>query len=239
MSFATKFGLIGAGAISKKHIQAIEKLGGKIIAMYDPKIENSTTSIDELFKHNFDYVVICSPSYLHREHILMALHNKCNVIVEKPMILPWEPLIDNDSVNIVLQYRWLENLPEKADLVKVTMSRNEAYFKSWKGDTKYVGSIFHNLFIHYLDLAIQLNANFEGLVQSEGEQVRMIDNFDLMKVDMNSLYIRMYEDIVNHNNGIKPRDIFYLHWLLNRSSEMYGYGSSAINKKISIKNELL
>jgi hypothetical protein len=238
-NFTVKFGLIGAGAISKKHIQAIEKLGGDIVAVYDPKVDNNINSIDDLFRCNIDYIIICSPSHLHRDHILTSLKHNCEIIVEKPMILPWEPLIDNDAVNIVLQYRWLENLPEKANVIKVIMTRGEEYFKSWKGSPADTGGLFYHLFIHYLDLAIQLNAKFEGLVQSEGEQIRMIDDFDLMKVDMDHLYVRMYEDIVNHNNGIKPKDIFYLHWLLNKSSEMHGYGINAIDKKITITNELL
>lgn len=237
--FTTKFGLIGAGAISKRHTKAIEKLGGEITASYDPKIENDIKSIDELFKCDFDYAIICSPSYLHRKHILLSLQHGCNVIVEKPMILPWEPIIDNDKINIVLQYRWLENIPNKIDLIKVVMTRDEEYFKSWKGLPKETGGLFYHLFIHYLDLAIQLNANFEGLIQSEGKQIRTIDNFDLMAVDMDKLYTRMYEDIVNHNNGINPKDIFYLHWFLNKNSQIYGYGINAINKKITINNELL
>ena len=238
-SFTVKFGLIGAGAISKKHTQAIEKLGGDIVAVYDPKVDTGIDSIDDLLRCNIDYVVICSPSNFHRHHILTSLKHNHKIIVEKPMILPWEPLIDNDAVNIVLQYRWLENLPEKADLIKVTMTRDAAYFKSWKAQPSYTGGLFYHLFIHYLDLAIQLSAKFEGLIQSEGKQVRMIDDFDLMTVDMDHLYVRMYEDVVNHNNGIKPKDIFYLHWLLNKSSEMHGYGINAIDKKISITNELL
>jgi predicted dehydrogenase len=238
-NYSIKFGLIGNGAISKRHIQAIEKLGGDIVAIYDPKKDGSVESITELFRYDLDYAIICSPSNLHREHIILSNRYGCDVIVEKPMILPWEPLIDSNRVNVVLQYRWLENMPKKADVIKVTMTRDAEYFKSWKGRPKETGGLFYHLFIHYLDLAVQLGANFEGLIQSKGDQVRMIDDFDLMKVDMDDLYVRMYNDIVNHNKGVKPKDIFYLHWLLNKSSEMHGYGINAIDKKIKIKNELL
>ena len=118
------------------------------------------------------------------------------------------------------------------------MVRDEKYFRSWKGDPKKTGGIFYNLFIHYIDLSLRLNSNFEGRVVKSGEQIRLIDDFDLFSVDMNELYLKMYNDIINNNKGVKPKDIFYLHWLLNKNSDMYGYGIEAINKKITLKNEL-
>ena len=55
---------------------------------------------------------------------------------------------------------------------------------------------------------------------------------------MDDLYFRMYIDILQ-GKGIKPKDIFYLNWVLNKNSELYGYGSGAIEKEIRIKGELL
>jgi len=80
----------------------------------------------------------------------------------------------DEKINIVLQLRYLPNLPEKADLVSVRFVRDEAYFKSWKGDARNTGGLFYNLFIHYIDLAIMLGADFQGVVAEHGEQERFI-----------------------------------------------------------------
>lgn len=234
---ALKFGLIGDGAIAQKHRFAIKENGAKLSRIYDPKYKGDCHPLDDDFFNDLYAVTICSPSHLHREHIKLALNHNVKIIVEKPAFLPWEPPIDDDRINIVLQLRWLD-LPETAEKVKITMVRDEQYFKSWKGDPKKTGGLFYNLFIHYIDLADRLGAQFEGLVKPVGKQIRMIDDMDIMTFDMNDLYSRMYNDIVNHNTGVKPSDVFYLHWLLNRNSDIYGFGADVLNKKIKIKREL-
>ena len=153
------------------------------------------------------------------------------------MVLPWESIIDDSRINVVLQLRWMD-LPDSASLIKVTMVRDKNYFKSWKGDPKNTGGLFYNLFIHYIDLAMILGADFEGAVKSEGKQIRVIDDIDISKIDTDELYTKMYSDIINHNKGVKPEELFYLHWLLNRNSDIYGFGMDALNKKIYIENKL-
>jgi hypothetical protein len=232
-----KFGLIGDGKISVRHKAAVKFNGGEIYKIYDPRYKDSKTKLDEEFFAGLDYVIICSPSFLHREQIKLALKYDKKIICEKPMCLPWEPFIDDDRVNIVLQLRWID-LSEKADLINVVMARNDAYFDLWEGDSKLTGGVLYHLFIHYIDLALILDARFEGLVISEGKQIRMIDDLDIMKSAMDSLYARMYNDIINHDNGVKPRDLFYLHWWIDRNSDIYGFGKDLLNKKIVIENKL-
>lgn len=237
-----KFALIGDGKIAEKHKKAIESLGGLIVNIYDPINKSPSTCkvLDSktFFSDIIDYVVICSPSDLHREHTKLSLEYNKKVIVEKPMVMPWEPMVDDDRVNVVLQYRWLSLPFDKADLVEVIMVRDKEYFKSWKGNPSKTGGTFYNLFIHYIDLALKLNAKFNGKLINQGNQVRRVDDFDLFSVNMDDLYSRMYNDIVNHNKGVKPRDIFYLHWLLNRNSEIYGYGSETMDKNITLSCEI-
>jgi len=158
------------------------------------------------------------------------------IICEKPMCLPWEPVIDDDRVNVVLQLRWMD-LPKKANLIKVTMARNDAYFKLWEGNPRKTGGLLYHLFIHYIDLALLLDAKFEGRVISEGKQIRMVDDIDIMKLGMNDLYFKMYNDIINHDKGVKPKDLFYLHWWLDRNSDIYGYGTDLLDKKIIIEHD--
>jgi len=231
-----KFAFIGNGRISERHKKAIEKIGGEIVQIYDPLLSN-VQKIEHLFKWDFEYVVICSPNYLHYEHIKLCLDNNRKVIVEKPMILPWQNVIDDDRINIVLQFRWLD-LPKEADVVEVVMPRNKKYMKTWKGDSRLTGGHFYNMFIHYIDLALLLDARFEGKIVEEGKAVRKIDNFDLLNIDMDLLYEKMYRDIVFEDKGVKPKDIMFLNWWLERISFKYGFSSNIFDKKIVIENML-
>jgi len=244
----TSFGLIGDGYIAKYHKEAIKHVGGELVAIHDPKYPKSVSSIEgvprfhelgEAFFGPLEVVVICSPSDLHREHTMKVLDRApwATIIVEKPACLPWEPLVEADNINVVLQLRYLPNLPEKAKRVSVTMVRDEAYFESWKGDAKLTGGVFYNLFVHYLDLASRLGADFTGLVTREGKQERRIDDMDILNIDMQKAYNAMYDDIMN-GGGIKPREMFYLNWLMNRYSNKNGYGRSIINVPVYIENQL-
>ena len=225
------FGLLGDGYIAQFHKKAIEHVGGKLINIYDP-IKYDTKD----FIGNMEYMVICSPSNCHYGQVRQSLELGYKVITEKPMCLPWEPLIDDDRINVVMQLRWLP-LPDKANLVKVKMVRDKAYFESWKGDPKKTGGAYFHLFIHYIDLANQLGADFEGKIVSEGKQERWIDDLDILSFDTQDLYNRMYEDIIK-GDGIKPRELYYLYWQLNRNSDMNGYGENLIGKKLYIENKL-
>ncbi len=133
------------------------------------------------------------------------------------------------------------------------MVRDHEYFYSWKGDARKTGGLFFNIFIHYIDLAIMLGANFEGIVANTGEQIRFIcwrveDNqppggqflhtVDLQTIDMQNAYNLMYESIIK-GDGVKPKDLYYLNWILHRNSEIFGWGRGGMNKSISIPNELL
>ena len=98
-----KFALIGlAGFVAKKHVNCIKKINGNLVAALDfndnvgfidsyfPKCEfftNENKFFSFLKKNLIDYVVICSPSYLHFKHTIKSLKSQCNVIVEKPPIL--------------------------------------------------------------------------------------------------------------------------------------------------------
>ena len=227
-----RFGLIGDGQIARYHRKAIEYVGEELAWVFDPKYENCPMPDKWV-----DYAVICSPSQFHRKHILSALLRSDRVICEKPCCLPWETLVDDDRINVVLQYRWAP-LPRKARNVRVTMIRDAAYFDSWKGNPRLTGGFFFNLFIHYIDLAIQLGADFHGLVAHEGKQERWVDDIDLFQFDIQALYNRMYEAILN-GYGVKPSELFYLHYIMERCSRENGFNKALIGKEIHIPNQLL
>jgi hypothetical protein len=235
-----RFGLIGEGRISGRHKVAIEKIGGKVVSIYDPAFTGKTAENclyhKELSRKFFDsvhWVVVTSPTFLHYEHVKMALTYGKKVICEKPYVLPWQPLIDSKDVFIVLQLRWA-NLPRKAKEIRLVAARNIDYFDSWKGAPEKTGGLFFDLFIHYLDLARGYNCLFRGIVKEEGKQERWIDNYDLMNVNMDVAYERMYRDIVFRGMGVHPQDITELNWLLGRFTERFGSGREILNKEIMI-----
>lgn len=253
-----RFGLLGNGIISKRHKEAIRHINGELIWIVDPV--NEPRKEDEgvayckhgsRFLDKVDYVVICSPTIFHRQQTKNALKLGYKVICEKPLCLPWEPLIDDDRVNVVLQLRWIKDLPKRADLVKAVMVRDSEFFKTWKGDPKQAGGFIYELFIHYIDLAILLGAAFEGEVRPDGVQERKIISYDrsemffgqgtssitirdILHLDMQDLYNRMYEDILQ-GKGVKPKDIFYLTWVLNQQSAREGFNVGGMGKTILIE----
>lgn len=255
-----RFGIIGDGYIAQRHKRAICSVGEELTKVcdiqylhapspYQNGIEYYPSPTGDFF-HNLDYVVVSSPTHLHREHVRLALQAGCEVIVEKPFCLPWEPLIDDDRINIVLQLRYLDGLPKKADSVQAIMVRNQEYFQGWKGDPLKAGGNLYEFFIHYIDLAIRLKADFEGVVKSEGEQSRKIfysdesgeqvrfGVVDILKTDQQILYHRLYQDILL-GRGIKPKDIFYLTWTLHRYSEKFGFRNGGIHQPVVIPHGCL
>jgi len=265
------FGIIGCGVISDYHLGAIKAVDGTIGFVCDPVFKHNyyfrqfaakilmldIETIQPLGmgmcctmpgKSQFefvDYVVICSPTHTHQAIIKEALKYDVKVIVEKPHRLPWEPEIDDNRINVVLQLRYLELLEKKADVVVVDMVRGSDYFNSWKGDARLTGGLLFNLFIHYVDLALRLGANFEGKVIRKGKQHRFIcyeagvnyQDILVSKEEMQECYNELYQDILS-GKGIKPRDLLYLYWVLERHSEIYGYGANGMEKTLLIKNNL-
>jgi len=235
------FAMLGsAGYIAKRHKEAIQRIGGKIVVEYDPFLSNLQYP-HHVFKWDFDYLVICSPTHTHYDYIKMGLNEGKKIICEKPAFLPWQPLIDNDDINIVLQYRFLrlERYIKNPIIVRAHMVRDKNYLKSSKMDSRQTGGLFFNLFIHTIDLALQYKCTFDGWIGTEGSQIRCVENtknrFDLDSIPVVDLYTRMYKKIVNEDKGVKPKDIMFLRWWLERHSEIFGYGMNSVNTGITIE----
>lgn len=188
------FALIGAaGYIAPRHMKAIKETGNNLIAALDPN--DSVGIIDSYFpdadffteferfdRHlekqkrkgvNIDYVVICSPNYLHDSHIRFGLRLGADVICEKPLtLMPWnaEGLKEieketNQKVFNILQLRLHPSIiqlkekvkngnPEKVYNVDLTYltSRGKWYYTSWKGEAQKSGGIATNIGIHFFDM---------------------------------------------------------------------------------------
>ena len=188
------FALIGAaGFVAPRHMRAIKDTGHQLLAAYDPN--DSVGVIDSHFpqadffteferfdRHleklkrsgqHIDYVVVCSPNYLHDAHIRFGLRLGADVICEKPLVLnPWnvEALQDMEretgrKVYTILQLRLHPAIIElrervqssptllqhEVDLSYIT-SRGKWYYTSWKGDMNKSGGIATNIGIHFYDM---------------------------------------------------------------------------------------
>ncbi len=176
-------------------MKAIKDTGGELVAALDPS--DSVGIIDSHFPDSaffteferfdrhleklkragnpVDYVVVCSPNYLHDAHIRFGLRLGADVICEKPIVLnPWniDALKDieketGNSVYNILQLRLHDSVKElKAkvdgepsdkiydiDLTYLT-SRGMWYYASWKGDLAKSGGIATNIGVHFYDMLI-------------------------------------------------------------------------------------
>jgi UDP-N-acetyl-2-amino-2-deoxyglucuronate dehydrogenase len=95
-----RFGLVGAGAISSQHLEALDAIPGARIAVIASASEERaraagkrwgvpwTTQLDALLaRDDVDAVAISTPSGLHPGQALAALRSGKHVLVEKPIAL--------------------------------------------------------------------------------------------------------------------------------------------------------
>ncbi len=189
------FALIGAsGYIAPRHMNAIKETNNNLVAALDKfdsvgiidnyfpdanfftELERFDRYISKLkYQQNkqIDFISICTPNYLHDSHIRFALHQNCNAICEKPLVLnPWNiDALANDEketkkkIYTILQLRLhptiialkekIDNGPKdkiyNVDLTYLT-SRGNWYYASWKGDVAKSGGIATNIGIHFFDM---------------------------------------------------------------------------------------
>ncbi len=232
-----RFAIIGvASYIAPRHLKAIKDTNNTLIASMDKS--DSVGILDSYFpkssfftdfekfddfivnqeKNNkkIDYLSICTPNYLHNEHIEFALDNNMNAICEKPTVLnPYEieKLINKEinsknKVYTILQLRIHPeivrlknkiNNSENKKLYQVELNyhvpRGNWYFNSWKGDIKKSGGICFNIGIHLFDVLIYLFGNVESfkIMQKSEKTVSGMLNLRLanvkwsLSIDMNGL----------------------------------------------------
>ena len=186
-----KFCIIGvAGFVAKKHLKCIESINGKVIAACDKHdnvgfldsfypeavfFKNEKKFFQFVKKNKPDYLVVCSPSYLHFKHIISGLSSKTNIIVEKPPVLNLLHLkqiykaekINKKKCYCIFQLRVDDKIiklrnklinSKKFNKVKIhyTTYRGDWYFKTWKNIKKLSGGLAINIGIHFFDILFWL-----------------------------------------------------------------------------------
>jgi UDP-N-acetyl-2-amino-2-deoxyglucuronate dehydrogenase len=181
-----KFAIIGiAGFVAPKHLQAIKNIGGEVLAAHDisdavgildayfPDCEFFTTITDFrqcVQQHKIDYLVVCTPNYLHVEHCILGLQLGLDVVCEKPLVLSIQDLtllkekelLYNKKIYTILQLRLHEQIKtikqsiEEGVFYKGTLTyftpRGNWYHQSWKGIEEKSGGIATNIGVHFFDM---------------------------------------------------------------------------------------
>ncbi len=198
------FAIIGvAGYIAPRHLKAIKETGGEVVAAYDPfdavgvldsyfpntafftEFERFDRHLEKLKRagHKVDYVVVCSPNYLHDAHCRFGLRYGANVICEKPLVLrPTNAMalkdIENEYNKKIFNILQLRLHPEiqqlKQDIEQVDATpieieltyltpRGSWYYSSWKGDESKSGGVATNIGIHFFDMLIWIFGEVEKI----------------------------------------------------------------------------
>lgn len=179
-----------AGYIAPRHMEAIKHVGGDLIAACDP--HDSVGILDRYFPDCLyfreferfdrylgmepgmvDYLVVCSPNYLHDAHAAFGLRIGADVILEKPVsvrVHNIDRLIElerstSGRVWSILQLRHsltVQELRSKYSsgkhnvVVNYYTPRGEWYLYSWKGDIQKSGWIVTNIGVHLFDILIHI-----------------------------------------------------------------------------------
>jgi UDP-N-acetyl-2-amino-2-deoxyglucuronate dehydrogenase len=183
-----RIGLVGCGAISTQHLEAIAAVDGlRLSAVASASTDRAravaerwgvpwfTRLEDLLGRDDVDAVTICTPSGLHPEHALEALHSGRHVVVEKPIALSVadaEAVINAGRergllVATISQRRFepalgaLRAAVEAGALGRIVLinaeglyHRPQSYYDSaaWRGTRDLDGGVLMNQAIHMIDL---------------------------------------------------------------------------------------
>ncbi|MBI4979127.1 MAG: Gfo/Idh/MocA family oxidoreductase [Spirochaetes bacterium] len=194
------FAIIGAGAIAKSHADAIiacpgahlesivsdnteqaSRLAGTYKTSYDNTLEQA------LSRSAVDAVCICTPSFLHADMAVTALHAGRHVLVEKPMdisVVKADAMVaaaerSGKTLGVVFQNRTSDAIRGvKAAITagrlgrivacsaRVNWFRSEKYYAAsdWRGTwEKDGGGAAMNQGIHYIDMLIHLVGDIDSV----------------------------------------------------------------------------
>lgn len=174
------FAVVGiAGYIAQRHLEAIRDLGHTVMAGVD--VHDSAGRLDWFdlnirFSRSMallqdlplDYVSICTPNYLHAEHVEVALRYGHKVIVEKPTVTNPDSLdrFEGREVSTISQLRIhsevvrLKQELDKSRRYSVQLNycapRGMWYKYSWQSNPRFSGGLPMSIGFHMFDLLLHL-----------------------------------------------------------------------------------
>lgn len=225
-----RFALTGiAGYIAPRHLKAIKEIGGELIAAYD--ISDRVGILDSYFpdcvfftdefafydylrENPVDYLVVCSPNYLHVEHCYAGLKLEANVICEKPLALTLKQLeqlqeaelYTNKHIYTILQLRLhpmllalkhelkQQFIEKKHEVViEYYTPRGKWYQASWKGNKDKSGGLATNIGIHLFDLAVWLFGDVQAIISE-----KQTDSVSTGMLQLQNATVRWHLSIEQH-----------------------------------------
>lgn len=207
-------------------MKAIKDTGNNLVAAFDPndsvgiidsyfpeadfftEFERFDRHIEKLKRKGtlIDYVVVCSPNYLHDAHIRFGLRIGANVICEKPTVLnPWnvDALAELEQeypgkIYNILQLRLHPSviaLKEKISTspvnskynidLKYITARGKWYLYSWKGALEKSGGIATNIGIHFFDMLLWLFGPLKALRVEQHTSKKAVGTLELERATVN------------------------------------------------------
>jgi len=164
-----KYVVTGTGFIFKKHLQAINQIGGEIVDVCDISHGRGEEWKNIVKNSEADCVVVLTPNYLHYEIAKAANEAGKVVLCEKPLALKSEHVKDlagRENIFVVQQLRYhpeVKRLEKQIDKNKkydisidVSVFRDRHYFDGWKGDFEKSGGPLFTLGVHYFELLLHL-----------------------------------------------------------------------------------
>ena len=269
-----KFALIGlSGFIAKKHVFCIEKLKGDLVAALDKHdnvgyidnfypncnfFKNEKFFFSFIKKKKIDYLIICSPSYLHFKHIQKGLLSKTNVIVEKPPLLhssDFKKIIQlekktkkncycifqlrEDKRLISLKNKITANTKINKVKINYYTKRGKWYEKSWKGDKKLSGGLLINIGIHFVDILLWIFGDLKKIIILKKDKSNIRGKFLMEKAIVNwHLSIQSFKKEFKNLKFKRELKVNNNFINLNKFNDLHleNYKSIIYKKKFKIKN---
>lgn len=231
-----RFALIGAaGYVAPRHMEAIKDTGNELVAAMDlsdsvgvldnyfpnckffTEFERFDRHLDKLLRvgEGIDYLVVCSPNYLHDAHCRLGLRLGADVICEKPLVVnPWNldqlKELEEETCRKIYTVLQLRLYPELIELknsltenyynveIEYITPRGPWYHFSWKGNVEKSGGMIVNIGIHLFDLMIWLFGDVTDYLIAENTKSRVIGITKFKKARVNWFLS------IDRNDGDKP-----------------------------------
>lgn len=232
-----RFAIIGvAGYVAPRHLKAIKETGNILVAAMDKS--DSVGILDQYFPEaaffteferferylaklknedqGIDYLVVCTPNYLHDSHVRFGLRLGADVICEKPLVLnphniqalEEEEKSTGKKVFTILQLRLqpvLQELKQRLSSsgqkhqvqLKYITPRGKWYQYSWKGDVSKSGGLATNIGIHLFDLLIWLFGNVTNSSLSNKSDTKMSGHLSLEKAEVDWMLSIDKKDLID------------------------------------------
>ncbi|WP_184403691.1 Gfo/Idh/MocA family protein [Geomicrobium halophilum] len=203
-----RIGIIGAGNIAKIHAKTLSTIKEvELQGVYDINKDKGKLLVEkfggdfyeqlENLLLDIEGVIIASPNYCHKDHILEAVHSNLHILCEKPMSTSVEEakeimdVINKSNKRIIMgfNYRYLyyvsklKDLIDKkelGDIIRITLhfKKDSALRKNsftWKDDvnSRLTSGAFGDLGVHLVDLIWYLTNNE---IDHESIRVKMETN---------------------------------------------------------------